>query len=190
MLFATTMRSSGGRPGHASIARAPLLLHRTALCASIIRNLFPSGLNPPPEAFRVGCADSTDTCRWRLPHPSESLCIMSAKVSPTRTATKGPLNSVRNGKTAASPSPRSVGGMSTSRSFVKVAPTSAAGLSLLEQRIDRDRRVKELTKKEEDEAVGTWLFGRGGIRGYRCVFTRGRWTCSSSHSLSLAGVLS
>lgn len=61
----------------------------------------------------------------------------------------------------------------TSRSTltVRIAPTMNHGLSLLEKRIERDNRGLEMSKREEDGAVGTWLFGRGGLRGFRSVAT-------------------
>ena len=61
-------------------------------------------------------------------------------------------------------------GMSTARSTSRLlSPTGSTGMSLLEQKIAKERERKDLTRREEDDAVGSWLFGRGGIRGFRCV---------------------
>lgn len=58
--------------------------------------------------------------------------------------------------------------MSTSLSPRDKKPTTQAGQAgavMIAKRFEKDRTKKELTKREEDGAVGDWLFGKGGIRG-------------------------
>jgi hypothetical protein len=42
-----------------------------------------------------------------------------------------------------------------------------AGAKLVLRRMAKEQRVRQLTKREEIESVGDWLFGPGGIRGLR-----------------------
>lgn len=50
-----------------------------------------------------------------------------------------------------------------------ITATTIAGAAIINRRLENDRARKVLTKRDEDESVGDWLFGKGGIKGLGSV---------------------
>lgn len=53
--------------------------------------------------------------------------------------------------------------------FRALTASGRTGEAMVMKKLDREQRYTKLTKREEDDSIGDWLFGVGGIRGLRCV---------------------
>lgn len=61
------------------------------------------------------------------------------------------------------PSPEvEVGGLGE---FKAMTANGRAGEAMIARKLDREQRYMKLTKREEEDSIGDWLFGTGGIRG-------------------------
>ena len=57
----------------------------------------------------------------------------------------------------------------TYNEFRALTASGRTGEAMVIKKLDREQRLTRLTKREEDDSIGDWLFGVGGIRGLRCV---------------------
>jgi hypothetical protein len=56
--------------------------------------------------------------------------------------------------------------------FKAVTMYGKTGEAMVARKLEREDKSVRLTKREEDDSIGDWLFGTGGIRGLRYASMR------------------